>query len=187
MIMELISDLFEIRTGYTFRDAISDLEPGKVALVQAGDINTNRLHSVSRINFSGEKHLLKVNDILLSARGGTAARTVTQDFLPAVAGSSVIVLRPKSDHINTRFVATYLNSRYGQSAFRKIMSGGYIKTLRKTELEEILVPLPARSTQDALVELGVNISRQKEILRTKERLLGEVYENAISSVRGENS
>jgi hypothetical protein len=65
-----LSELFDIRTGYTFRDSVADLEHGDIGVVQAGDVNAARLSKIPRINFSGDKHLLEVGDIVLSARGG---------------------------------------------------------------------------------------------------------------------
>jgi restriction endonuclease S subunit len=116
--MKRVKDIFEIMTGYTFRDSISEILPGNVAVVQAGDINADRLATVPRVSFDAQKHLLEVGDILLSARGKVVARTVTADIIPAVAASSVIILRPLSD-INTKFVCRYLNSSTGQSALAK--------------------------------------------------------------------
>lgn len=177
--MNTLRDLFEIRTGYTFRDSTAGLKPGNVAVIQAGDINAARLSGVARIQFDGDKHLLQAGDILLSARGGTVARTVSPDLLPAVAASSVIVLRSKTVSTNTKFVARYLNSQAGQAALSRIMSGSYIKTLRKSELEELIIPTPPMTTQQTIVNLGEIIDEQKQMLKLKEELLTHIYNHAI--------
>jgi restriction endonuclease S subunit len=175
----ILGELFEIRTGYTFRDSIAELERGGVAVIQAGDINAARQSGLPRIDFNGTRHLLQVGDILLSARGATVARTVSPDLLPAVASSSVLILRPKSPDINSRFMTRYLNSHAGQAVLSKIMSGAYIKTIRKSELQELLVPMPPLKTQQKLVELGATVDDYREMLREKDVLLAHIYDRAM--------
>lgn len=177
--MHKLGNIFEIKTGYTFRDSIADLDSGDVAVIQAGDINAGRLAVVPRIQFSGDKHLLQEADIVLSSRGGTIALTITHDLLPAVAASSVFILRPISAEIDTRFVVRYLNSKPAQAEIAKIISGGYIKTIRKSDLEELSIPLPPRATQQTIVSLGESIDRHKDMLKLKEQLLSAVYDQAI--------
>lgn len=176
--MKRIGDIFEIRTGFTFRSAITEIGPGEVAVIQAGDINSAQLSNTTRIAFEGNKHLLQEGDVLLSARGGTAARTVNSDILPAVAASSVIVLRPNAD-INTNFIARFLNSTSGQAALAKIMSGSYIKTLRKSELKNLIIPTPPTATQQTIVDLGEVIDRQQQALNLKIELLTDIFNQAI--------
>lgn len=175
-----LKELFQIKTGYTFRDSIAALEPGTIGVVQAGDINGARLSQIPRISFLNTKHFLREGDILLSVRGNTIAHTVTSDLLPAVAASSVLVLHPTAKHVNPRFIARYLNSPAGQASLGKIMSGAYIKTIRKQELEEIQIPMPISETQDKIVELGQIIDEQKRILRLKELLLTNIYDKAMA-------
>jgi restriction endonuclease S subunit len=177
--MQRLEDIFDIRTGYTFRDSIAVLEPGDVAVIQSGDINAARLAQVKRIRFNSAQHLLQAGDILLSARGSATARTVFPDMLPAVAASSVVVLRPRLQDLSSRFITRFLNSPAGQSKLSKIMSGAYIKTLRKVELEELTVPMPPAATQQKLVELGDTIDNYRQTLQLKEQLLVRIYDQAI--------
>lgn len=176
--MKRVGDTFEIRTGYTFRDSIADLKEGNVAIIQAGDINAAQLANVPRIEFVSSKHLLQAGDIMLSARGRTVARTVTPDLLPAVAASSVLVLRPLKE-INSKFIARFFNSPTGQSALAKIKSGSYIKTLRKAELEDLVIPIPPVSTQQTIVNLADTIEQQQAILALKSKLFTDVFNQAM--------
>ena len=176
--MKKAGDIFEIRTGYTFRNAITEIEAGVVAVIQAGDINSAQLSGAPRIAFDGDKHLLQEGDILLSARGGATARTVKADILPAVAASSVIVLRPNAG-INTKFIARFLNSTSGQAALARIMSGSYIKTLRKSEIKNLIIPTPPDATQQTIVDLGEVIDRQRQALNLKCELLTDIFNQAI--------
>ncbi len=185
--MSELNKLMSISSGYTFRDAILNLENGQVAVIQAGDINSSRLTEVTRIKFDGSKHLLEVGDVLLSARGQVVARTVTPDLLPAVAASSVFVLRPISSTLNSRYIARYLNSKIGQNALKKISSGSSIKTLTKFELSSLEIPMPPIETQSKIVELGLKVEEQQLLLTLKQELVQQVYDGVMYNVtKGQN-
>jgi restriction endonuclease S subunit len=51
--------------------------------------------------------------------------------------------------------------------------------LRKSELEDLLIPVPPVATQQTIVGLGDNIDQQHEILRVKAELLKDIYNQAI--------
>jgi len=183
--MKELQQLFIISTGYTFRDAIAEMSVGKVGIIQAGDINAGKLAAIPRVQFANQKHLLQAGDIVVSARGSVAARTITPDILPAIASSSVFVLHPISQDINSRFVALYLNSIKGQEALRQITSGAYIKILRKPDLANLHIPQPPSSTQETVISLHETIERQREILKLKEQLLENIDNTIINQLKGE--
>jgi restriction endonuclease S subunit len=178
----LLKDAYQISSGYTFREAIEGYAPGKVGVVQAGDINEGRLASITRIAFDGERHLLKVGDIVLSARGKSIARTVSADILPAVAASSVFVLRPATSAVQSKFVARYLNSQTGQAGLAKLASGAYIKTLRKQELAQLVIPLPPPNTQRTIIQLVEAIEAQTALLTQKQLLLNTIWNSAVLTI-----
>lgn len=172
-------ELFEISTGYTFRDAIETLNHGKIGVLQAGDINSARLATIPRIQFTNERHLLQPGDLLISARGRTIARTVTHDLLPAVAASSVFVLRPTNDSIDSRYVAQYLNSKPGQLALSKLTNGATIRTINKRALSELDIPIVSTAQQAALHQLGESIAEQQRILQLRNELLNDLWNSTI--------
>ena len=174
-----LSQLFEISTGYTFRDAIETLDRGNVGIVQAGDVNSAQMASVPRVDFTNERHMLQAGDLLISSRGRTIARTVTQVLLPAVAASSVFVLRPTSDSIDSRYVAQYLNSKSGQLALSKLTSGATIRTINKRELSELDIPIVSTAQQATLHQLGESIAEQQRILQLKNELLNDLWSSTI--------
>ena len=181
--MEL-SQLFTISTGYTFRDAIARLDSGDVGVVQSGDITSSDLAGIARVEFDKVDHLLRPGDILLSSRGKFVARTVTPDLLPAVAASSVIVLRPVSADLNSRFVARFLNSARGQEVLSRLESGSHIKTLRVSDLKSIKVPQPPVIEQQAVMKLHDNLTEQQKLLNLKNQLLKNIDDNLIAKSQG---
>lgn len=182
--MEL-SQLFTISTGYTFRDAIARLDRGDVGVVQSGDIASANLAGITRVMFDKVDHLLRPGDILLSSRGKFVARTATPDLLPAVAASSVIVLRPVSADLNSRFVARFLNSARGQEVLSRLESGSYIKTLRVSDLKTIKVPQPPITEQQTVMKLHDNLIEQQKLLNLKNQLLKNIDDNLIAKLQGD--
>lgn len=183
--MKELGQLFTISTGFTFRDAIARLGAGEVGVVQSGDITTANLSGVARVTFDKADHLLKADDILLSSRGKFVARTVTADLLPAVAASSVIVLRPISSGANSRFVARFLNSTRGQELLSRLESGSYIKTLRVSDLKTIKVPQPPVTEQQTVIRLHDNLIEQQKLLNLKNQLLKNIDDNLIAKLQGD--
>ena len=183
--MKELSQLFTISTGFTFRDAIARLGAGEVGVVQSGDITTANLSGVARVTFDKADHLLKADDILLSSRGKFVARTVTADLLPAVAASSVIVLRPVNSGASSRFVARFLNSTRGQELLSRLESGSYIKTLRVSDLKTIKVPQPPVTEQQTVIELHDNLIEQQKLLNLKNQLLKNIDDNLIAKIQGD--
>ena len=183
--MKELGQLFTISTGFTFRDAIARLGAGKVGVVQSGDITTANLSGVARVTFDKADHLLKADDILLSSRGKFVARTVTADLLPAVAASSVIVLRPVNSGASSRFVARFLNSTRGQELLSRLKSGSYIKTLRVSDLKTIKVPQPPVTEQQTVIELHDNLIEQQKLLNLKNQLLKNIDDNLIAKIQGD--
>ena len=183
--MKELGQLFTISTGFTFRDAIARLGAGEVGVVQSGDITTANLTGVARVSFDKADHLLRVDDILLSSRGKFVARTVTPDLLPAVAASSVIVLRPIIASANSRFVARFLNSTRGQELLSRLESGSYIKTLRVSDLKTIKVPQPPITEQQTVMKLHDNLIEQQKLLNLKNQLLKNIDDNLIAKLQGD--
>lgn len=183
--MKELSQLFTISTGFTFRDAIARLGAGEVGVVQSGDITTANLSGVARVTFDKADHLLKADDILLSSRGKFVARTVTADLLPAVAASSVIVLRPVNSGASSRFVARFLNSTRGQELLSRLESGSYIKTLRVSDLKTIKVPQPPVTEQQTVIKLHDNLIEQQKLLNLKNQLLKNIDDNLIAKIQGD--
>lgn len=177
-----LSELFTISTGYTFRDAIGTLQAGSVGVIQAGDINSAQLATIPRVQFANDKHMLREGDLLISARGRIVARSVTSGILPAIAASSVFVLRPLDNSTNTRYVAQYLNSASGQALLAKSTSGAAIRTLNKQALAAVDIPIVDRTTQEVILGLSDIINEQQQLLRLKQQLLSGVWNSAIANI-----
>lgn len=178
---KFLREICEIRSGYTMRQSIDQYVSGEIKVIHAkhlADINGLTLPTINKLS---SDHYLVDGDILLSAKGSFVAIVFNKSIGKAVATSSIMILRPKNNSISPEYVVTYLNSAVGQSSLKQISSGAYIKTLTKSELENLEIPIPSLDIQEIIVKLSKNISNQKIISNKK----GEAQQRLLNSILNE--
>jgi len=95
-----------------------------------------------------EKYFLERKDILLTKHGscgavGFISSTFFENFPHATAGTEVFIIRLKEEYLkSSAYISCFLNSTYGQGLLRRYIAGSVSPTLRKEDLEEIIIPLP---------------------------------------------
>ena len=127
--MSKLSEIVDIRSGYTFRVAVDSFRSGNTEVIQAKDLGTDFESSKRpKIKFPGEvKHLLVPGDILVSARGTAKAKIYSDKDAKAVASSSLFVLRPKKDSVSPEFITMFFNSAMGIKSVFELSSGASVQ------------------------------------------------------------
>lgn len=182
---KLLREICDIRSGYTMRQGIDQYESGDIKVIHAkhlSNINDLLLPTISKLS---SDHYLIDGDILLSVKGSFAAAVFDKSFGKAIATSSVMILRPKNKVVLSEYIVTYLNSVTGQSNLQQISSGAYIKTLTKSELENLEIPIPSPHTQEILVKLSKNITDQKNITSRRNEVQQKLMNSIINEVNKE--
>jgi len=181
--MTKLRELVEIRSGYTFREGISHFSPGDVEVFQSGDLNddidfSNRPH----ISFQGNpSHLLREGDILVSARGLLKAYIYHSDQ-PAVASSSVLVLRTNQSRVIPEYITAFFNSTVGIKSYLRLSTSNAFSTITKANLGEIDIPDIPLSDQKALGKLINAIDTTQRRLEEKQIYLNHIRTAAINKV-----
>jgi len=176
-----LGEVAEIRSGYSFRGAVVDVETG-VAVVQARDIGglyvkPGELPRVLQ-HFSSSR-MLNRGDVLFTARGSFRAAIVGFDNL-AVASSSLFVLRLKDSAYLAEFLALYLNSGQAQSYLMQSAKGATIQSLSVNDLASLSIPVVSKERQKLIVGLQQNVEAQTALLRSKLDVMNEIYIGAIN-------
>lgn len=139
--MKRLSEVVEIRSGYTFRTAVDSYPRGEVEVVQAKDLSDFHLVNLPRVDFSGSvSHLLQPGEILVSARGYSKAVVYRDEGRATVASSSLFVLRPKSKDVDPAFIAMFFNSIEGIKAVLRLSSTSSVQSITKDDLGQVLIP-----------------------------------------------
>jgi restriction endonuclease S subunit len=177
-----LTDLVEIRSGYTFRVAIDTFPTGDTEVIQVGDIDIHsNVSAKTKIDFTGSPdHFLRYGDVLLSARGFSKAVVYRSDH-KAVAASSLFVLRVKSQKTDPSFIAMFFNSIHGRKEMMRLSANSSVQTITKENLGQIGLPELPISEQNKLSRLIEAIDDYKSISQRKEVYLNEIRESAISN------
>ena len=180
--MRKLSELVEIRSGYTFRSSIDSFDAGDTEVIQAKDLGIDFSFAMRpKISFLGEtKHLLKPGDILVSARGFSKAVLFQDKHSKAVASSSLFVLTPKSKEVNPEYIAMFFNSTIGMKAVYELSSGAALKSITKDNLAQINIPEIPPDKERALGRAVQAIDDYRSVITEKGISLDHIRESIIS-------
>lgn len=186
--MEKLKDIAKISTGYTFRSRIKD-EGGGFPVIQAKDVQDNVVNEgqLPLVDLPSNKApFVEDGDIILTSRGSfKAARYKAKDDQPAIASSSVYVIKVTHSDYTAGFITLHLNSSYARSYFSKLAAGGAIASLRINDLRSLQVPQIPLAQQHRLIEFYDNIQQQKTLNERKMALINEIYNTAFNkSIKG---
>ncbi|NDD59387.1 MAG: restriction endonuclease subunit S [Chlamydiae bacterium] len=109
-------------------------------------------------------YLLREGDILLQNKG--ISRNVllySESIGKAVASSMYYVIRPHQNQVLPYYLYTFLKSSLVQSVLLRSSEGTSTPSLRKSELEDIEIPLPSITVQKELVQLFLAINKDIQL------------------------
>lgn len=176
-----LGDIAQIYSGYAFRGAIKSVLNGAVSVLQAKDIiqnepflNSNSLTKISLALPRSNSYILN-NDVLLVSRatgpGNFRATFFESDEKNVIASSSVFIIRMIDKAVLPKYISFYLNSSDCQNDLAQLLSGSYIKTVPRRNLEQLQILIPPLHIQKSLVDLNENIMQQGELLNRKNKLM----------------
>jgi hypothetical protein len=167
---ELLTHLAHV-TGYEsskHMDFVDD--PRGVKVVEAMNVGDGLIEGkewkrISRDGYEGlPRHQLKQDDVVFSKDGtlGNCA-LVTNPILPAVASRHVFRMTPKSDRVDSGYLAVWLSSSAGrtQTAYRQ--AGAVQGTIITPEVAAFRVLLPNYDVQKAIGNKLRRAQRQREL------------------------
>ncbi|HCC06178.1 TPA: hypothetical protein DEP94_02385 [Candidatus Nomurabacteria bacterium] len=187
-----LQDIAEVYTGYTFREAVLPALNGNISVLQAKDIiqnesilNTSGLTKVS-LELSRSNSYVLYNDILLISRArgpGSFRSTIFESKEKnVIASSSIFIIRITDKIILPKYISIYLNSSDGQNDLVQLLSGSYIKTVPRKNLEELQIPIPSLQKQKIFIELNENIKQQEKILERKKEIKQNIINTAFTNL-----
>jgi type I restriction enzyme M protein len=125
--------------------------------IQAGNVRRFEIDLADVVKISeyemkaGAAAFLKKGDVLITSTGQYLGRAalVIDEQLPAIASNAVTILRIRDPHIiDPRYLVALLNSPAGVEQFEQRRIKGVAQPyLRKSDVEEIAIPLPPLEVQ----------------------------------------
>ena len=167
-----LKQLASIRSGIFLKPQ----ENGDLVYMQAkyfdseGSLSSTIFPDIKRRNVS-DKHLLKVGEILFSAKGWKNFTSVYKAEYPAaVASTSFLVISLETEQVLADYIAMILNSPQSQESFKKMSKGTSIPSITKKLLEEFEIPVLPLEVQEKLVKLSKLKNEETAILDELDRL-----------------
>jgi hypothetical protein len=131
----------------------------EVTVVSVGDIQDDRLSSERSTklalarNVKTEKHLLRPDDVLVTARSTVLkAALVPPTLSRAVADATLLVVRPTEPDLGS-YLWWFFTSTFGRSELQARMYGSTVLTLTASTLADVEMPLPSQAELFRIADL----------------------------------
>lgn len=178
-----LSDIADIRTGYSFRGKVEHDPAGKLAVIQMRDIRDVGYVDTTRCMYVKEgpahrRHLLESGDVVMQARGSRFPAGVVEAPFHGIAAFGLHVLHPV-DKVLPSYLAWVLNQPTIRSTLDTMTQGTRIPFLSKSNLADLQFPLPALETQQHIVEVA-RLQQQAARLTTDLQTLHDQYAAAVT-------
>jgi restriction endonuclease S subunit len=153
--VEKFEKIIKIKSGVF---AKSDANPN-LYYIQSTDFDKQRQwnKALNPILFDSSKftsHILNVGDILFASKGRNFFAVVYDgQFQPAVASTTFLVLKVQYKSVVAEYVAWFLNHPKTQTLLWSLAKGSAIPSISKSNLEQIEIPIPNITKQNAILEL----------------------------------
>ncbi|MEX0682897.1 MAG: hypothetical protein WD904_10670 [Dehalococcoidia bacterium] len=157
-----IGEIASVRSGLNRSGRAPGARPGPqtIRVVSGGDIRDDRIvlsgleTAALTVDSFIEPHLLRPGDVLVTGKSTSVkAALVPADIGPAVANSTMLVIRPREPSFGT-LIWWFLTSRRGRrEAESRMLAGAALSSLPPYAVADIEMPLPGAAEMAGLVEL----------------------------------
>ena len=179
-----LTDIAKIILGHTLRGAVVESVDGNCSLLQAKDIEENGNLSPSltmtNIEASRAQGFARKWDVVLSNRGNFRAALYLGEQDNILATSSVYILRVDRAKIIPEYLVVYLNSKTGQDTLHNLNQSTLIKSLTKSDLMNLTIPVPTLEQQQKIIDVQANYLARKKLYIKKSKIHEDIASYAIN-------
>ena len=159
---KILSEIAEVASGVYLQ-----AEPyGDVSYLQIKDLlSASSEKAVSKVTLSpkNERYLLEKGDLLFAGKGTTYLCKVFDLDTPAIASTTLYIIRLTSKDILPDYLCWYLNQPSVMALMKAQQVGTGTPLIHKQVVENIEIPVPGIDTQRQIVELAKLQTREKEL------------------------
>jgi len=175
-----LSELADVRSGYTFRGALKNDPAGDVRVLQIKDARRSAViipDSLITVRWEGSKAppSLTPGEIAVVARGDTNNAALCIEGQRVVASSQFFILSPKTSEILPEYLCWMINLPESQQNLERI--GSSIQAISKHSLMHMQIPLPSLETQTRLAHL-------QRLWDEEDQLIAELHTNREQMLKG---
>ena len=126
-----------------------------------------------------ERLALQEGDVLLTTRTTNLRAVVAQNVPPqTVASAQFAVLRPRPEHVDSRYLAWFLNRADARGRLRALLKGSSIPFLPVTDLATFEITLPNLERQRSLARVLELRQRDAELRQRLDKALDVLMDAA---------
>jgi hypothetical protein len=182
-----IKNIATLILGHSFRTSPGSQNGEGYKLIQVKDIDNSGellINQFETINhkFSRAIELVEPGDIIFCPREHKLVSSlVTTRLTNAIISAPLILIRVHCQQsIKPEYLRFYLNSRVARKNFHHLLMGSAILTLKKSDLENFIVPIPSIEVQNAFSQLYQYSRQEKKIRERLTRLRQEELEQTLN-------
>lgn len=157
-----ISEIAEVFSGVYLQ-----AEPyGDVSYLQIKDLlseSPEKTASKVTLSAKNERYLLAKGDMLFAGKGTTYLCKVFDLDIPAIASTTLYIIRLASKDILPNYLCWYLNQPSVMAAMKAQQVGTSTPLIHKQVVEDFEVPVPNIDKQRQIVDLARLQTREKEL------------------------
>ena len=161
-IKKKVSEIAEVVSGVYLQ-----AEPyGEIAYLQIKDLlSESPEKTASKVSLSpkNERYLLEKGDLLFAGKGTTYLCKVFDLDIPAIASTTLYIIRLTSKDVLPDYLCWYLNQPSVMAVMKTQQVGTGTPLIRKQVVEDFEIPVPELDTQRQIVELAQLQTREKEL------------------------
>lgn len=166
-----LGEMCEISAGYPFRESIQPFVEGNTHVIRSQDIQSdrpvNRLElakiqlEVQNSDLFRRRHWVQGGEVLFLSRGQPRAGYIEDALtdLPVVAAAHIYRIKPIFDKVLPAFLAWQINHKVHLGHL--MQEGSTVPSVRRKQLESLVITLPAISTQEQVLSLWRMISKER--------------------------
>lgn len=181
---KILKSLAKIRSGFAFRSAIDPSSSGGWRVIQPKNIAGGDFSDVVQVKAGSVpvSHLLTDGDVLVTNRG-TVRAYVFRGHAPTITTNTVFVISiVDKGALLPEYLALYINSEYGQRQIKTKQSGMTVMAMMASEIADLLIPIPSKDQQQALVKLNEAVTRSADMMSELNKLQKTILNESIKGV-----
>ena len=180
----ILKELSEIRFGFYGKASLK----GKYNYIQSNYFSDSGLlinepKSFIDLEDKDDGHILQEGDVLFISKGFRYfAWCYRESFGPAVASTIFFVIRPDKGKILPEYLTAFINMPKNQDYFKLLAAGSSTPSIRKSELENVSIPVLSLEKQQQLVELYKLHIKEIELLSALEQQKTILYQSMMTNI-----
>lgn len=191
-----LGDIAEVRTGYTFREKINEVECGSAFVLQLKDARAQqervgddaiRVNELTQLDWQGkESHFVEAGMVVLPARGDYFRASYIPEAkteLPLIVSSQFMLIKPQTSIIAPAFLCWSLNQAKVQRQLSKCVQGTSLNLLKIDEANMLEIRVPSLDVQHNIVQINTNWQQERQVtmslLANRERMLQGIFQEIL--------